>query len=179
MPLIVVIDAAGDPEYNFEELANLTRKARLDFNAEIRFLNRENHNDLALFKLGVREVHTHLTGIRCTLLGSLDQLRRGKWAAESVPERKAFFKSVREDGLSLRHAALAKITYLDEPNRVCHLLLIKPTLIGEEPEDLTNYHLANPSFPHETTADQFFDEAQWESYRRLGQHIAEKLFNLA
>ena len=24
--------------------------------------------------------------------------------------------------------------------------------------------------------DQYFDEAQWESYRKLGEHIGEKLF---
>ncbi len=177
LPLIVVIDAAGDPEYNFEDLANVIRKARLDFNAEIAFLNPEKEPES--FQKATAYVASYFKDSQIKLFGSLNQLRRGKWAAEPVPERKAFFKSVREDGLSLRHAALAKITYLDEPHRVCHLLLIKPTLIGEEPEDLINYHLAHPSFPHETTADQFFDEAQWESYRRLGQHIAEKLFNIA
>jgi hypothetical protein len=29
------------------------------------------------------------------------------------------------------------------------------------------------TFPHQTTADQFFDESQFESYRRLGMHIRE------
>ncbi|MBI3263663.1 MAG: hypothetical protein HYZ58_11015, partial [Acidobacteria bacterium] len=33
-----------------------------------------------------------------------------------------------------------------------------------------------PDFPHETTADQFFDDAQFESYRALGVHIAEDTF---
>ena len=40
-----------------------------------------------------------------------------------------------------------------------------------------------PQVPHresvvsqETTAEQFFNEAQWESYRKLGEHIASKLF---
>ena len=27
-------------------------------------------------------------------------------------------------------------------------------------------------FPHETTADQFFDESQFESYRHLGYEVA-------
>jgi len=44
---------------------------------------------------------------------------------------------------------------------------------------LTNYHSANPAFPQQSTAEQFFDEAQWESYRRLGQHIAEKVFEVS
>jgi hypothetical protein len=29
--------------------------------------------------------------------------------------------------------------------------------------------------PQEPTSDLFYDEAQWESYRRLGQHVCEKL----
>ena len=47
---------------------------------------------------------------------------------------------------------------------------------GREPVDLLEYHTSHPNFPHETTVDQFFDEAQWESYRRLGEYIAEVLF---
>jgi hypothetical protein len=31
----------------------------------------------------------------------------------------------------------------------------------------------HPDFPHETTADQWFDENQFESYRRLGFTIGE------
>jgi hypothetical protein len=54
--------------------------------------------------------------------------------------------------------------------------LIKRTLVADEPTDVVRYHSSHPSFPHEPSAEQFFDEAQWEGYRRLGQHIAEKLF---
>ena len=35
LPLIIVLDAEGDEDYTFEGLANLTRKARLDFGVEI------------------------------------------------------------------------------------------------------------------------------------------------
>jgi hypothetical protein len=41
---------------------------------------------------------------------------------------------------------------------------------GDEPEDVCHYRRSHP-FLQETTNDQFFDEAQWESYRRLGQHV--------
>ncbi len=30
--------------------------------------------------------------------------------------------------------------------------------------------------PHESTADQFFDETQFEVYRTLGEHITRKAF---
>lgn len=54
------------------------------------------------------------------------------------------------------------------------LIYIKPTLCAarREPVDVLNYASNNPSFPHQTPADQFFDESQFESYRQLGQHIA-------
>jgi hypothetical protein len=35
-----------------------------------------------------------------------------------------------------------------------------------------NYRQEHPEFPHETTADQFFDDDQFESYRELGEHVA-------
>ena len=178
LPLIVIVDAEADPDYAFGELANLILKARLDFNAEITFLDREDPNDLAAFNKATDKVSDCFHYVRQEFFGTLDQLRRGKWASEPIPERKAFFKSVRETGLSLRHVALARVNYLDDPGASTLLLLIKPTLIGEEPQDISNYHSANPSFPQQTTAQQFFNEAQWESYRRLGQHIAERLFNL-
>lgn len=56
------------------------------------------------------------------------------------------------------------------------LLFFKPTLVGNEPADVTQYRTRNKAFPHEGTGDQFYDEAQWESYRRLGEHAAISAF---
>ncbi|RKH62915.1 hypothetical protein [Corallococcus aberystwythensis] len=56
------------------------------------------------------------------------------------------------------------------------LLMIKPTLTGDEPADVAQYKARNAAFPHESTGDQFYDEAQWESYRRLGEHVVETAF---
>lgn len=175
----MIIDAGGDVNYSFSDLANLIRKARLDFNAEIAFLNPipPDESPNTDFVTGLNCVRRHFAPLNPGLLGTIDQLRRGKWASGLAEEKKSFFKSADESRLSLRHAALAKITYLDEPNRISYLLLIKPTLIGEEPQDVLNYHSAHPAFPQESTAEQFFNEAQWESYRRLGQHIGERLFS--
>ena len=41
--------------------------------------------------------------------------------------------------------------------------------------DSTMYQTYNPDFPHEGTANQFFDEAQWDAYYQLGQTIGKKL----
>ena len=45
------------------------------------------------------------------------------------------------------------------------LIYIKPMMLGNEPPDVTSYHCAHPSFPHQSTAEQWFDESQTESYR--------------
>lgn len=60
------------------------------------------------------------------------------------------------------------------------LYLIKPRMVGTEPPELTHYaHHAGGGespFPHQSTADQFFDETQFESYRLLGMISAEECF---
>ena len=38
--------------------------------------------------------------------------------------------------------------------------------------DVLGYKGAHPTFPDESTADQFFDETQFESYRALGYDVA-------
>jgi hypothetical protein len=73
--------------------------------------------------------------------------------------------------------AKAKITYSD--NTEGRLLFIKPLMFdadrADEPPDVRSYHKSSPDFPHETTADQFFSESQFESYRRLGLHTVESM----
>jgi len=39
------------------------------------------------------------------------------------------------------------------------------------PDDVWQYCLAHSTFPHQTTADQWFDELQFESYRALGEYL--------
>lgn len=48
------------------------------------------------------------------------------------------------------------------------LLFIKPMLNGSEPPDIRAYAASHQTFPHEATSNQFFNEAQFESYRHLG-----------
>jgi GNAT superfamily N-acetyltransferase len=78
------------------------------------------------------------------------------------------------DGLSLQHMVAGTIHYdgVDGLDKGI-LLYFKPSLTGDEPRDVLQYHKRNKAFPHESTGDQFYDEAQWESYRRLGIHAVE------
>jgi hypothetical protein len=55
------------------------------------------------------------------------------------------------------------------------LLYVKPALYGDEPADVDNYAHMSPTFPHESTADQFFTESQFESYRALGSFIVDQM----
>jgi hypothetical protein len=55
------------------------------------------------------------------------------------------------------------------------IIYIKPACYGEEPRDIYEYFKRSETFPHESTADQFFSESQFESYRMLGAHTMEKL----
>lgn len=165
---IVIVDGEMDADSTFEGLANLVRKARIDFEAEVQFLSEEQLDDA----LDV-EVRPYV--------GTLEQLRRGTWESEEKKRDKkqkgphGHLVKPEQTGRALAHAALARVTYANS-QAVSWLLYIKPTLTGREPVDLLEYHANHPNFPHEPTIDQFFDEAQWESYRRLGEYIADVLF---
>jgi hypothetical protein len=79
-----------------------------------------------------------------------------------------------DDGYSRQHMVVGSIAYGSLDRGI--LLYIKPTLTGDEEPDIRQYRRRNEAFPHETTGDQFYDEAQWESYRRLGEHVADTAF---
>ena len=55
------------------------------------------------------------------------------------------------------------------------LIFIKPSLIGQEPRDIINYWQSRSGFPQEAITDQWFSEAQFESYRALGSYIIEAI----
>jgi len=79
-----------------------------------------------------------------------------------------------------KHCAIARIRYsaVDGPEAPDGILIyIKPSLNGNEPADVQHYAAADPLFPHQPTSDQFFDESQFESYRRLGLHIIEEMLH--
>lgn len=69
------------------------------------------------------------------------------------------------------------ITYDMEKNGVktADLIYIKTTIIDGLSEDIYSYKCSNPTFPDQSTADQFFDERQFEAYRELGFLIGKTL----
>lgn len=99
-------------------------------------------------------------GIKITL--DLDNLRKDK------------------TGFSQRHCAIGSIEYPPSSDTAQategRILYIKASLTGDEGEFIRAYRARHPSFPHETTADQLFDEAQYEAYRALGFDMVDELF---
>lgn len=65
--------------------------------------------------------------------------------------------------------ALARVGYVDGTQGF--IVLVKPNMSADLPVDLINFKAEHPVFPQEPTTDQFFSEAQWESYFRLGTAI--------
>lgn len=61
------------------------------------------------------------------------------------------------------------------------LVYLKPVICGKESVDVLSYQAATDSgksrFPHQTTADQWFDETQFESYRMLGYHAVRSIYS--
>ena len=73
------------------------------------------------------------------------------------------------------HVALGRVDYPlvnGCPPEKGILVYIKASFTGDENDYVKAYKAAHPSFPHETTGDQFFSEEQVEVYRALGEHIA-------
>jgi patatin-like phospholipase len=76
------------------------------------------------------------------------------------------------------YCAVGKVRYskvdATPPEKDGDLIYVKPALeAGATPDpcDVYSYKVASKDFPHEATADQWFSEAQFESYRALGSYL--------
>jgi hypothetical protein len=75
-----------------------------------------------------------------------------------------------------KYCAIGHIRYTSDKTDDGFLLYIKPAFYQRnEPVDVRGYAGQSKKFPNETTADQFFTESQFESYRALGEHIVDEI----
>jgi len=110
LPFILLCDNEQDPDYRFSGLADLVRKARTDFHTDIHFLEEGELEAL---------MEADLTGSRkgpgIRWVGAISALRRGRRSRDAAPDPLTGKLRVLEDpdrrGLSLAHAALARVTY--------------------------------------------------------------------
>jgi Patatin-like phospholipase len=84
---------------------------------------------------------------------------------------------------STKHFAVGTIKYPPPPGEkaddklyVGKVVYIKSSLTGDEPVDVMSYAKEHEAFPHDMTTNQWFTESQFESYRRLGDHIVSGIF---
>jgi hypothetical protein len=59
----------------------------------------------------------------------------------------------------------------DEPAKIGQLLYVKSCRVPQMTIDVRGYTFVDTAFPADSTADQFFNESKFESYRRLGEFI--------
>ena len=79
-----------------------------------------------------------------------------------------------ESGYSQRAWALGKIHY--GSHHFGHFLYLKAAITRQETHCVAEYSARHPAFPHQSTANQFFREDQFEAYRALGCAVVEQVF---
>lgn len=133
--VIVLALASADPQYGYDDLADVLERVRADFGVYIWF------EDL-------------LAG---TTPGSCAKPPGGIAAALKLCER---------------GHAVGTILYPgdEEPGS---LIVLKAAATAKLPMDVLRYAATHEDYPNETTADQFFDERQFEAYRETGYAAAK------
>lgn len=152
---IVLTDCGADPDCVFDDLANLVRRCRIDFAADIRFPDLTPFSKATMaasrkpFITGyIRYNHVHLRGLGWTPQQIAESLRR--CPADDL--QALGWDDIKTDG-----------------DGIGVLVVIKPTLRDRLEADVRRYSQQHADFPQQSTGDQWFDEAQFESYRRLGE----------
>jgi len=148
---IIVIDVSCDPNHEFEDLGNAIRKIRLDQNVEI--------------EIDVDAIKNASTKDKDN--SEENEKDNSTTTTKNVPYAIGTIHYKNSDSNGNVHCQEGKLLY------------IKPVLCGDEPVDIKHYHKHRDSFPHEPTTDQFFDESQFESYRKLGFHIMDNILREA
>ncbi|MET3614288.1 hypothetical protein ABID16_002625 [Rhizobium aquaticum] len=143
--VIIVADAEADPAMTFSSLIAVERFARID--------------------LGVR-FDLPFADLRDSILKRKKALEAGDLSASSD---------------IWNHAAIGEIHYPEskdekdpQEEKTGILLYIKSSVTGDEKGYVLDYEQRYPAFPHEPTSDQFFTEEQFEAYRALGFHAADR-----
>jgi Patatin-like phospholipase len=76
-------------------------------------------------------------------------------------------------GFAKQGFMLIKVSYAD--SQVGWIIYMKTTLIEDVSFKVKGYKAQHSDFPDQSTADQFFDEVQFQAYRELGYAIAEEM----
>ncbi len=147
---IVICDAEEDGTYSYEGIGAAIRKCRIDFGVAI---------DLDL---------SGLSPNKKTKLSPGHIVRGTIRYPETVPG---------DDGEVIY--IKASLTRKAPPDGSPAEAPVKGSVeLPDVPGDVQNYKLQHQDFPHDSTAEQWFTESQFESYRRLGQRVAARIDRL-
>jgi hypothetical protein len=109
-------------------------------------------------------------------LAKLTELIRVDFGAKLNIDTTPLLPKTNEHGQQISQQAwvVGNITYQDQST--AKFIYIKSTVLAHLSADIYGYQRQNPSFPNQSTLDQFFDEFQFEAYRELGFQISHELF---
>lgn len=144
---VVAIDGEQDGELQFPSLWMLQRYAKIELGTDI-----EIDCERLMWAMPVSPEGTSVTP-----------------SADAEPELR----------YSRAHFTLGRIRYpeVNGERPEGWLVYVKLSVTGNEPDYVRDYRRQFPDFPHQSTlTDQIFDEAQFEAYRRLGEHACEDMF---
>ena len=185
--LIVVVDAGCDPDFAFEDLGNAVRKIYIDLGIRVTFEGLErlqNHPSPHPLSGAVRDAAARVNMEVAKIAKAAVRAAKAVANAGEADERGAKEDDTAEPD-EIPYHAIGTIHYEAADRGPDHrgakvengyILYIKPAYHGVETSaGIRSYATANPTFPHETTADQWFTESQLESYRSLGLDIADDI----
>jgi hypothetical protein len=110
--------------------------------------------------------------VKSTCVGLANAIRRCRidFGVQIEIDLKPVTNKNSKTGFSKQHKVKGTIWYpgdsVNAPSGI--LAYVKTSLTGNEAVDVREYFMDNPAFPQQSTDDQFFDESQFESYRKLG-----------
>jgi hypothetical protein len=150
---IIVCDAEADGEMKFEGMGSAITKCRADFGAEI---------DLDLRPLQI-DPETGFSKTHCVV---------GTVRYPPPPEENEASAARGAGRGATAGTACECLGEAGDDPYTGVIVYLKSSLVGDEPADLLTYKLRHDVFPHDMTSNQWFAETQFESYRRLGHHVA-------
>jgi hypothetical protein len=165
------MDAGYDDKYQFSDLVKLLRIARISHGIRFEPVDKPDEPiDLGPFTPSI------LADEEC------DDQDNSQAATSKVIARGSKMSRTSNEGEPLkwsdRHFLMLKIKYPatdeNEP-KDGYLIYMKSTLTGDEPVEVRQFKNVESEFPHNPTADQFYDPVRFDAYVQLGYHIANQI----
>lgn len=155
---ILACDAGLDPNFTFEDLLNLQSESAGKFGIEWELWP------------GKKDMHRNPENPDASLPETLSALKM-QGQLNSGPSLQPY------TGCAKKSVQIFKLKYPsvgEEPAFTGILVYVKLTVPSDAPWDLQEFMKADAVFPHDSTADQFFDASRFLRYVALGKHCGNE-----